>query len=109
MSGLLALCAAVLMLMSSLSRAELISTEQVLQAQSGRERVKALLERPNVARKLEGLGVAPRDAQARIDALSDQEVLWLAARIDAIPAGGALSTQEWLLIIIIILLVALIA
>jgi hypothetical protein len=84
------------------ARAELVGTAQVL-PQGERERVKALVARPEVARKLETLGVLQGDAQARIDALTDQEVLALAGRIDALPAG-AMSTQEWLLVIIAILL-----
>lgn len=82
--------------------ATLIATDQAA-PQSERERVKALVARPEVARKLETLGVPPKDAQARIDALTDAEVVSLAGRIDALPAG-ALSDQNWLLVIIIILL-----
>lgn len=84
--------------------AALIATDQAVPQQSERERVKALAARPEVARKLETLGVPPKDAQSRIDALTDAEVVSLAGRIDALPAG-ALSDQNWLLVIIIILLV----
>ena len=68
-----------------------------------RERVKALVSRPEVARRLAQLGVLPRDAAARVDALTEEEVRTLAARLDALPAGG-LSDQNWLLVIIVILL-----
>ncbi|HEY6966312.1 MAG TPA: PA2779 family protein [Burkholderiales bacterium] len=85
------------------ANAGLVGTDQVAAPQqSERERVKALVARPEVARKLETLGVLPQDAQARVDALTDAEVASLAAKIDALPAGG-LQTQEWLLIIIAIL------
>ncbi len=90
------------------ARADLLSTDQVVPAASERERLKALVARPEVARKLETLGVLQKDAQARVDALTDQEVLALAGRIDALPAG-AMSDQNWLLVIIIILLVLIIA
>ena len=90
------------------SAAGMIGTEQAVPQQSERERVKALVARPEVAKKLETLGVLPKDAQARIDALTDAEVVALAGRIDALPAG-AMSDQNWLLLIIIILLVVLIA
>ena len=69
-------------------------------AQSERERVKALVARPEVAKKLEALGVPATDVQGRVDAMTDEEVASLAARIDALPAGG-FQTQEWLLIIIL--------
>ncbi|HLX79079.1 MAG TPA: PA2779 family protein [Burkholderiales bacterium] len=83
--------------------AGLIGTNEAAPAQSERERVKALLARPEVAKKLESLGVMPKDAQARVDALTDEEVGKLAGRIDALPAGG-MTDQNWLLVIIVILL-----
>lgn len=90
------------------ARADLISTDKATApAASERERVKALVERPEVARKLQELGVLPKDASARVDALTDQEISQLAARIDALPAG-AMSTQDWLLVIIAVLLVIII-
>lgn len=90
------------------AEAGLVGTDRVAApAQSERERVKALVARPEVARKLESLGVLPKDAQARVDALTDEEIASLAARIDALPAGG-LATQEWLLIIIAILLLVIV-
>jgi hypothetical protein len=85
------------------AKAGLVGTDQVAAPQqTERERVKALVARPEVARKLETLGVLPKDAQDRVDALTDAEVSSLAARIDALPAGG-LSNTEWLLVIIAIL------
>jgi uncharacterized protein DUF6627 len=85
------------------ANAGLVGTDQVAAPQqSERERVKALVARPEVASKLQTLGVLPQDAQARVDALTDSEVASLAAKIDALPAGG-LGTTEWLLIIIAVL------
>jgi len=82
--------------------AGMIGTGEAAQ-QSERERVKALVARPEVARQLEKQGVLPKDAAARVDALTNAEIALLASRIDALPAGG-FQTQEWLLIIIAILL-----
>jgi hypothetical protein len=73
-----------------------------------RERVKSMLERPELASELEKLGVAPADARARVDAMTPQEVAQLAGRLDTLAAGGALSNQELLLIIILVLLLILI-
>src|SRR5262245_40272350 len=70
-----------------------------------RAEVKAMLARPEVAREMEKMGIAPEKAAARVDAMSDDEVRQLAGRLNALPAGGALSTEEWLLVIIAILLV----
>jgi hypothetical protein len=85
------------------ANAGMIGTHEAVSGQSERERVKALVARPEVAKKLESLGVLPKDAQARIDALTDEEVSKLAGRITALPAGG-MSDQNWLLVIIAILL-----
>jgi len=91
-------------LFSPPAQAELVGTDQVASPQqSERERVKALVARPEVAQKLQQLGVLAEDAAARVDALTDAEVAALASRIDALPAGGAMTTQEWLLVIIAIL------
>ena len=70
-----------------------------------RERVKELVARPELARELLQMGIVPEEVQARIDAMTDEEVRSLAGRLSAVPAGGELTSQEWLLVIIIILLV----
>jgi hypothetical protein len=102
-NALLALLSSTALLAALTARAGVVATDRAASAASERERVKALVERPDVTRKLESLGVPPKDAVARVDALTDREVASLAARIDALPAG-AMSTQEWLLVIIAVLL-----
>jgi len=80
------------------------------QADGDRERVKARLERPEVAAELQKMGIAPQDAAARVDAMNDAEVHSLAGRLEALPAGGQRisDTNLLLLIILILLLVILI-
>ena len=73
-----------------------------------RERVKAMLERPEVVRGLEKLGVDALEARGRVDAMSDAEVLQLAGKLDAAIAGGALTNEQLLLVIIILLLIIII-
>ncbi|MGE5640712.1 MAG: PA2779 family protein [Clostridia bacterium] len=75
---------------------------------SERERVMALVERPEVAQQLQALGIPADQAKARVQAMSEAEVASLAGKLDALPAGGALNNQDFLFIIIVILLVALI-
>jgi hypothetical protein len=72
-----------------------------------RERVKAMLERPELAAELEKRGVSAADARARVDAMTPQEVSQLAGRLDAFAAGGQ-SNRDLLLVIILILLLILI-
>jgi hypothetical protein len=68
-----------------------------------RDRVKSMLERPELAAGLEKMGVSAVDARARVDAMTPQEVSQLAGRLDQLAAGGALSNQDLLLIIILLL------
>ena len=80
--------------------AGMISTEG-----SERERVMTLVERPEVAQALEKMGIAADQAKARVGAMSEAEVASLAGKLDALPAGGALSNQDLILILIVVLLV----
>ena len=72
-----------------------------------RQRVKSMLERPEVAGELERLGVPSAEAQARVDAMTPEEVSQLAGRVDALAAGGA-SNRDLLLVILLVLLLILI-
>ena len=75
---------------------------------SERDRVKSMLERPELATQLEKMGVSPADARARVDAMTPEEVSQLAGRLDQLAAGGALSNQDLLLIILLVLLLIII-
>jgi hypothetical protein len=73
-----------------------------------RDRVKTMLERPELAAELEKMGVAPHQARARVDAMTPQEVSQLAGRLDALAAGGALSNRDLLLVILLVLVLILV-
>lgn len=91
------------------AQADVISTDQVAsdsKAQADREKVKAFLSRADAERNLIAMGVAPDTAKQRVDALSDAEVASLAGKIDTLPAGGALSNTELILIVLIVILIA---
>lgn len=85
------------------ANAGLIATDEA-RAPEERSRVKALIERPELAKALAKMGIAPHDAAARVDAMADAEVLQLAGRLDAALAGGQITNEQILLIIIIVLL-----
>lgn len=68
------------------AQAGTVSTEEAIAVK--RDRIAAVLERSDVRAQLEAHGVSVPDAQARVAALTDQEVAQLAGRIDALPAGG---------------------
>jgi hypothetical protein len=89
-------------------RAGTIATEEALsvqQAAQDRERIKALVARPELAQALEKLGIAPENAKARVDAMSDAEVRTVVGKLDLLPAGGALSNTDFLLVVIIVVLI----
>ena len=100
------LLALTLGLPQSPSYAGLIPTEAG--APNDRERVMALVERPEVARQLEKMGIPQNEAKARIAAMSQAEVASLAGKLESLPAGGALSNQDLLIILIIVLLILII-
>lgn len=98
------LAAVAFALVSGPVSAEIVSTEQVL-TQSDRERVRTFLNREGVEDRLKALGVAPELARKRVDAMTDEEVLVVAGRIDTLPAGGALDRTDWILILLLVILV----
>ena len=108
MKRVLGMLVAMLVLGASQVQAGMIPSDAAIKPSGERERVKAMLERPEVTKELQKMGIAPADAEARVKAMSDGEVAQLAGRLDALPAGGALTNQELMLIIIIILVVALV-
>lgn len=71
------------------AQAALVGTDRVIEEVQGtdRDRVADFLARDDVTAQLENLGVAPEEAQARVAALSDEEVAAIAQRIDTMPAG----------------------
>ncbi|RJG13841.1 hypothetical protein D3879_11615 [Pseudomonas cavernicola] len=94
---------------SSTSQAGMISTQEVVAAQQAevdRDKVREFLNRASVQEKMQALGVQATFAEDRVDALTVQEVTLLAQRIDALPAGGALSTTDIMIILLIAILIA---
>ena len=57
------------------AHAEMIATDEAAQVQGERERVKALLERPEVAKRLGDLGVGPGGTPAREEPRTHPAVL----------------------------------
>ena len=71
--------------------AAMIGTETVLdaaRAQEGRQYLRVVLARKDVQNVLTARGIDPEEAKARVDALSDSEVVQLAEQIEQLPSGG---------------------
>ncbi len=72
---------------------------------SERDRVLALVERPEVAQQLETMGIPAHEAKARVAAMSEAEVISLAGKLDSAIAGGAMTNQDFLIVILVVLLI----
>ncbi|WP_192037200.1 PA2779 family protein [Halomonas sp. YLGW01] len=85
---------------------DLISTQDALSASqvaADRERINDLLAREDVQQQLLLQGVQPAEVQARVAALSDEEVAQMANQLDEMPAGA--SVVGALFAVFVILLV----
>jgi len=76
--------------------------------QQERERVKAFLARPEVVKQLTDLGVVSADAAKRVDAMTDQEVLQLAGKIDQLVAAGALTNDQLIVVLLLVIILVLV-
>ena len=83
--------------------AAMIETETVMdlaRGQEAREHIHQLMARKDVQDALIARGIDPIEAKARIDSLSDGEVIRIADQLDRLPAGG--GAVEFLLVIILV-------
>lgn len=53
-----------------------------------RARINALIDREDILGQLQQRGVTAKEAKARVNALTDDEVHQLAGKLDQLPAGG---------------------
>ncbi len=91
--------------------AALVETETMLDMSRGqevRETLKQFMARKGVRSAIVAQGVDPLEADARLNSLTDAEVIQLADQIDQLPAGGdVLSLAIAVLVIVILVLVIL--
>lgn len=82
--------------------AGIVGTETVIAgAHSGK--LAGVVQRADVQARLQAMGVDPREVEARVAALSDEEAAQLAARLEELPAGGS-DVLGVLLIVFLVLL-----
>ena len=102
--------AAVLCLLPPLVGAAMVSTDQAIGqgvAEQDRARVQAFLDRADAREQLRALGVDDLAAKERVAGLTDQEVHALAQKLETLPAGGNLGTNEVIVILLVVILVVL--
>ena len=83
------------------------AAEEPTGADQDRAKVQQFLDRAGVKERLQTLGVDALNARDRVNAMSDAEVHALAQRMDAMAAGGNLTEHDWILIVLVAILVAL--
>jgi Na+-transporting NADH:ubiquinone oxidoreductase subunit NqrC len=67
-------------------------------------RIDAVLAREEVRRELERFGVDAASAGERVAALSDEELVSLATRLDSLPAGGSVVGVIGIVFIVLLIL-----
>ena len=89
--------------------AALVDTETMLdmsRGQEARETLKQFMDRKNVRSAIVSQGVDPLEADARLNSLTDAEIIQLVDQIDQLPAGGdVLGFAIAVLVIVILVLV----
>lgn len=97
-----------LCLQPMMARADIVTTDQLTaqhQADADRAKVASFIERADVKQRLQAMGVEGVFAKERVAALDDQEIHALAQKIDSMPAGGALTNYDIIIILLIAILV----
>ncbi len=111
LSLLLALAVAGLSMPPAPVLAAMVTTDQVLAGaaaeQGDRGRLRALLAREDIREELREMGLAPGEAAARIDAMSDGEVVLLTGQMDSLAAGqaGAEGVLYWGAVLVLLLII----
>ena len=88
--------------------AALIGTETIIDVAKGhqaRHNINQILAREDVKMVLRAQGISPEEAEARVNALTDAEVVALEKKLEQLPAGaGGLGTIVGALLIVFIVL-----
>jgi hypothetical protein len=85
-------------------QASMIGTDQVVasaQDQVNRDKVANFVQRTDVTRHLELLGVSSANAADRVNAMTQEEVNKLAGQIDSLPVGAS-DSGWWIAAVVII-------
>lgn len=100
------ICSTALLGAPMVAHAGIVSSADVLASQNqsdARSHVNAMLARADVRAGLAERGLSVEQAQARVQALSDDEVATLAGRMDQAPAGGDILGVAFTLFIILLI------
>ncbi|MFA6016147.1 MAG: PA2779 family protein [Gallionellaceae bacterium] len=87
-------------------QAEMIATDKTSaaqQTQSDRERIHRYLTREDVVQEMQAQGIDAVSAQARVNALSDEEVEIVAGKLDSLPAGGDIISLLFTIFVVLLI------
>jgi hypothetical protein len=68
------------------------------------DRVRSVMAREDVRNTLIGMGVDPVEAEMRMDALTDAELVMLSQQMDELPAGGDILGLFGAVLLVLIIL-----
>ena len=70
--------------------------------EQGRAKIMAVIERDDVVAQLQARGVTIHEAKARVNSLTDEEVLQVSDKMDQLPAGGDVLGLAFLVFVILL-------
>lgn len=85
-------------------QAAMIGTDQVVAStadQATRDRVLNFVQRGDVVKQLETLGLSPATAKDRVNAMTQEELSRVAGQIDSFPAGAS-DQAAWIVVILVV-------
>lgn len=89
------------------AKAAVVSTEQylsIVDREAELAKIDVMLARDDVRRKMLDLGVTHEQAMARVEALTDQEIMLLSDRLEELPAGEGLLGVALVAFLVILIL-----
>ena len=87
--------------------AALIGTQDLIGSQQGAEArayINSMLAREDIQKQLLAHGIDPIEAQARVDARTDQEAIQVADKMESLPAGGFVGYIAGLAVLVFLIL-----
>ncbi|MFZ6046403.1 PA2779 family protein [Pseudomonas sp. CR3202] len=93
------------------AEAGMIGTSEAVSAQqqpNDHARIDAFLSKSEVQDQMRAMGVDAATARARVQALTNEEAAQLAQKLDATPAGGNIGTTDFIIILLVIILLAIV-
>ena len=96
---------ACMVLLPFTANAAMIGTDQAIASavdQANRDKVNDFMNRTDVVKQFEALGLTTATAQDRVNAMTQEEINRIAGKIDSLPAGAS-SNSGWIIAAVIVI------